>query len=309
MITTGFIEIDKKINWLEIPALIVVGGIPSGDIVSFLTSLIKNLSIDNNIPTTYFNFQSNNNLLFNRFISNITEIPLKKFLTKNFSDDELHKIFSKENILKDSPIVFEQNFSDLNIKELKAKIINSIQQNSSRIFIFDNIQTLHNLLHNNDSSILIDQTIRELKSISKELDITIIFGSDINDANKRLDKRPKLLDFYSYTQIEDIADLIFLIYVPKSYKITVWDNDEDGMETSTENQAELIIAKNRNGATGTVRLSYFMDIAKFENLNGFSHYHSPNGFNKIKTTIDLESAFGIKQNTLSMNDDDDDFTF
>ena len=309
MITTGFIEIDEKINWLEIPALIVVGGVSSGDVVSFLTSLIKNLSIDNKIPTTYFNFQTNNNLLFNRFISNITEIPLKKFLTNNFNDDELHKIFSKKNILKDSPIVFEQNFSDLNIKELKTKIINSIQQNSSRIFIFDNIQTLHNLLHNNDSSILIDQTIRELKAISKELDITIIFGTDINDTNKRLNKRPNLLDFYSYTQIEDIADLIFLIYVPESYKITIWDDDDEGQETSTENQAEIIIAKNRNGTTGNVRLSYFKNIAKFENLNEINKYHSPNGFSKIKTTIDLESAFDIKQDTLSMNDDGDDFPF
>lgn len=308
MIATGFSEIDKKINCLEIPSLIVVGGTSSSDIISFLTSLIKNISVDNKIPTTYFNFQSNNNLLFNRFISNITEIPLKKFLTKNFTDYELHKIFSSEHILRDSPIIFEENFQYLNIEKLKRKIISSIQKNSSRLFIIDNIQTLHSLL--NDNSILEAQIIRELKAISTELDITIILGSNINDASKRPNKRPILLDLFDNGQLEDIADLIFLIYVPENYKITVWDDDEDGMEPSTQNQAELIIAKNRNGGLGNVKLSYFKNIARFENLRLFS-CDIENDLNKIKTTTDLEPFFEIKSNLSSINDfnDDDDFPF
>ncbi|MET3535487.1 DnaB-like helicase C-terminal domain-containing protein [Chryseobacterium limigenitum] len=315
MIPTGFFEIDKIIYGLDTPALVVIGG-TSGDTISFLTSLIKKISIDNKIPSTYFNFQSNNDLLFNRFLSNITEIPLKKFLTKNFNDDELHKIFTKEAYLNDCPIRFEEKFGNLTIEIFRAKIANSIQQSNSQIFVIDNIEMLHNLLYSGDNSFPIDQTIRELKSISKELNITIICGSNINDTNinQRPNKRPKLLDFYHYTEIEETADLVFLIYVPEHYKISIWDNDDEGQETTTENQAEIIIAKNRNGTTNSMRLSFFKNIAKFENLDTFYGYNDYNSLiksDKIKNTINLDSAFSVKSNTTSMNDfdDEDDFPF
>lgn len=175
---------------------------------------------------------------------------------------------------------------------------------------------LHNLLYSGDNNFPIDQTIRELKSISKELNITIICGSNINDnnINQRQNKRPKLLDFYHYTEIEETADLVFLIYIPEHYKISIWDNDDEGQETTTENQAEIIIAKNRNGATNSMRLAFFENIAKFENLNIFDSYYDYNSLiksDKIKTTINIDSAFSLKNKTASMNDfgDEDDFPF
>jgi replicative DNA helicase len=79
-------------------------------------------------------------------------------------------------------------------------------------------------------------------------------------------KRPQLSDLRESGAIEQDADIVSFIFRPEYYKITVWDNDEEGQETSTENQAELIIAKHRNGATADVRLSFLKHFAKFGDI-------------------------------------------
>ena len=137
-----------------------------------------------------------------------------------------------------------------------------------------------------------------------------------------------LSDLRESGAIEQDADIVSFIFRPEYYKITTWDNDEDGGESSTENQAELIIAKHRNGATADVRMSFHKNIAKFSDLDlfggsggygyqssNFGQQDTPGGFEKIKTTIDPGAAFDLpsKQNLSgsSMNDldDDDDFQF
>ncbi|MPN19581.1 hypothetical protein SDC9_166952 [bioreactor metagenome] len=139
-------------------------------------------------------------------------------------------------------------------------------------------------------------------------------------------KRPQLSDLRESGAIEQDADIVSFIFRPEYYKIATWDNDEDGAETSTENQAELIIAKHRNGATADVRMSFYKNIAKFADLDlfgsgygyqpsNFGQQEEPSGFDRIRTTIDPGAAFGMNDNQnlsgSSMNDldDDDDFAY
>jgi replicative DNA helicase len=136
-------------------------------------------------------------------------------------------------------------------------------------------------------------------------------------------KRPQLSDLRESGAIEQDADIVSFIFRPEYYKIGVWDNDEEGQETTTENQAELIIAKHRNGATADVRLSFLKHFAKFDDIEaafngggyGGSMQPQPSGFDKIRTTIQPGAAFDLPDNSKvsgsSMNDldDEDDFPF
>ncbi|MCT2563189.1 DnaB-like helicase C-terminal domain-containing protein [Chryseobacterium herbae] len=298
MISSGFLDIDEVIGGIEIPEFIIVGGSTSSGKTSFLTSLIKKLSIEKKIPSTYFNFQTTNKLLFNRFLSNITEIPLKQFLNLRLNDSEKHNIFHKTPELETAPIRFEEKLNQSTLESLRKQIVYSIQQNQSNIFVIDNIHFLHTIIYGEKNK-SINNTIRELKSISKEFNITIIGALDIDD-NKifaRSDRRPKLLDFLNYTEVEETADLIFLIYRPELYKIYTWEND-----SPCYNQAEVIIAKNRMGPTGTSILSYYSDFKKFENFNSAEQFEqSPQSFRDIKI---------MSQNiNISNYEDDDDFPF
>lgn len=308
MISTGFSELDNVIGGFESPELIIVGGISSIGKCSFLTSLVKKISIDRKIPSTFFNFRSNNKLLFNRFLSNITSINRKNFISQSFSEAELMKIFSSTSDLETSPIHFEEKLLENTIHGLRARIIFSIEHKQSKVIVIDNIQTLHTLIYNND--ITIDQTIRDLKSISKELNIIIICSSNITDKNvhNAINKRPKLLDFDYKSQIEETADLIILIHRPEHYKIPVWDNDEEGYESSTQNEAELIIAKNRVGGNeANVRISFIGEFSRFDNLNIYEDLPKESNFEKLKPKFQT-SSFELISN-FPTKDDEDDFPF
>jgi replicative DNA helicase len=166
---------------------------------------------------------------------------------------------------------------------------------------------------------------RSLKAIAKELNVPVIALSQLSrSVETRPGKRPQLSDLRESGAIEQDADIVSFIFRPEYYKITVWDNDEEGQETSTENQAELIIAKHRNGATADVRLSFLKHFAKFGDIEaafdggsggGGYNFGEPSGFDKIKTTIQPGAAFDLpdssKLSGSSMNDfdDDDDFPF
>lgn len=166
---------------------------------------------------------------------------------------------------------------------------------------------------------------RSLKAIAKELDVPVIALSQLSrSVETRPGKRPMLSDLRESGAIEQDADIVSFIFRPEYYKITTWDNDEDGAETSTENQAELIIAKHRNGATADVRMSFFKNIAKFADLDlfgnsygyqssNFGQQDQPSGFEKIKATIDPGAAFDLPNNQnlsgSAMNDDDDNDEF
>ena len=155
---------------------------------------------------------------------------------------------------------------------------------------------------------------RSLKAIAKELNVPIIALSQLSrSVENRPDKRPQLSDLRESGAIEQDADIVSFIYRPEYYKFTEWP---DG--TPSNNQAELIIAKHRNGAVTDVRLSFHSQYAKFGDLGTFENYPSfgisqqeQNGFENIKTTIDPSAAFNMSNNISgsAMNDDEDDMPF
>ncbi len=155
---------------------------------------------------------------------------------------------------------------------------------------------------------------RSLKAIAKELNVPVIALSQLSrTVETRPNKRPQLSDLRESGAIEQDADIVSFIYRPEYYKIDTWED-----ETPSANQAELIIAKHRNGSIADVRLSFHGSLAKFSDLDVFGSYHSsgfaqqdePSGFDKLRVSIDPGAAFGLPDNGnisgSAMNDDDDD---
>jgi replicative DNA helicase len=169
---------------------------------------------------------------------------------------------------------------------------------------------------------------RSLKAIAKELNIPVIALSQLSrsvETRSATNKRPQLSDLRESGAIEQDADIVSFIYRPEYYKLPNWDNDPEDVQTSTTNQAEIIVAKHRNGTTDDVRLAFLKNMGKFadlEALNSYSGYSNssfanqtePSGFDSIRTTIASPSnAFNLGENNnlsaSSMNDDDGDMPF
>ena len=287
---TGIQEIDNIIGELKTSELLVIGGDYSIGKTSLLVSLLKNISVENKIPSTFFNYRDTNQTLMNRLLSIINKIPFKNFLTSNFTENERMKIFSNYGKIEKAPIFFVDDFSNIKtFEEFKIKCIYSIRQNSSKIIFINNLQQFHNFLSDNVS---ISQTIRNLKSISKELNILIIVSSNITVNGN---KAPKLSDFPFYEEIEETSDIIFLINRPEFYKIYEWDDNY----STCVNQAEIIIAKNRFGKNSNVKISYNNEYKYFSNLeNIYIHSNSEVvGFEKLNKSF--------SEVNLNINDDDD----
>ncbi|MBD8017550.1 replicative DNA helicase [Kaistella pullorum] len=329
-IPSGFRDIDKETGGWQNSDLIIIAARPAMGKTAFLLSMARNIAVQHQIPLALFSLEMASVQLITRMIASETGISSEKLRKGQMSDEEWQRLFSNVSELENAPLYIDETPS-LSVFDFRAKCRRLVMQHGVKIIMVDYLQlmTANSGKGAGNREQEIATISRSLKAIAKELNVPVIALSQLSrSVETRPGKRPMLSDLRESGAIEQDADIVSFIFRPEYYKITTWDNDEDGGESSTENQAELIIAKHRNGATADVRMSFFKNIAKFADLDLFGNQHTmgyqpsnfaamdaPGGFDKIRATIDPGAAFDLpgSQNVSgsSMNDldDDDEFEF
>lgn len=326
-VPSGFRDIDKETGGWQNSDLIIIAARPAMGKTAFLLSMARNIAVGHKIPMALFSLEMASVQLITRMIASETRISSEKLRKGTLDDEEWQRLFSNVSELENAPLYIDETPS-LSIFDFRAKCRRLVMQHGVRLIMVDYLQlmTAGGGKGSGNREQEISMISRSLKAIAKELNVPVIALSQLSrSVETRPGKRPQLSDLRESGAIEQDADIVSFIFRPEYYKISVWDNDEEGQETSTENQAELIIAKHRNGATADVRLSFLKHFAKFGDieaaLDGGGGYPSnfgsnePSGFDKIKTTIQPGAAFDLPDNSQlsgsSMNDfdDDDDFPF
>lgn len=328
-VPSGFRDVDKETGGWQNSDLIIIAARPAMGKTAFLLSMARNIAVGYKIPMALFSLEMASVQLITRMIASETRISSEKLRKGTLDDEEWQRLFSNVSELENAPLYIDETPS-LSIFDFRAKCRRLVMQHGVRLIMVDYLQLMTaggggKGAGNREQEI--SMISRSLKAIAKELNVPVIALSQLSrSVETRPGKRPQLSDLRESGAIEQDADIVSFIFRPEYYKITVWDNDEEGQETSTENQAELIIAKHRNGATADVRLSFLKHFAKFGDIEaafdgGSGGYPSgfgpnePSGFDKIKTTIQPGAAFDLPSNSQvsgsSMNDfdDDDDFPF
>ncbi|NML58064.1 replicative DNA helicase [Chryseobacterium cheonjiense] len=329
-VPSGFRDVDKETGGWQNSDLIIIAARPAMGKTAFLLSMARNIAVGHKIPMALFSLEMASVQLITRMIASETRISSEKLRKGTLDDEEWQRLFSNVSELENAPLYIDETPS-LSIFDFRAKCRRLVMQHGVRLIMVDYLQLMTaggggKGTGNREQEI--SMISRSLKAIAKELNVPVIALSQLSrSVETRPGKRPQLSDLRESGAIEQDADIVSFIFRPEYYKITVWDNDEEGQETSTENQAELIIAKHRNGATADVRLSFLKHFAKFGDIEaafdggmggGYpSNFGSsePSGFDKIKTTIQPGAAFDLPSNSQvsgsSMNDfdDDDDFPF
>ena len=268
-ISTGFQKLDKLTSGWQPSDLIIIAARPGMGKTALTLSMARNIAVMKEIPVAFFSLEMSSVQLITRLISAETGLSSEKLRTGKLADHEWQQLNVKVTDLEKAPLYIDDTPS-LSIFDLRAKARRLASQNGIKLIIVDYLQLMtagsNNKLGNREQEI---STIsRNLKALSKELDLPVIALSQLSRAveTRGGTKRPMLSDLRESGAIEQDADIVSFIYRPEYYNIDEWD-DQD--HTPAEGQAELIIAKHRNGGLDNIRLKFISHLGKFEDMDSF----------------------------------------
>ena len=259
-VNSGFEDLDKLTGGFQKSDLIIIAGRPSMGKTAFGLSIARNAAMKYNFPVAIFSIEMSAPQLVMRLIAGESEVNGNKIRTGNISQKELNIIVKTMGKIAEAPMVIDDSAS-LTIMELRAKARRLIAEFEVKMIMIDYLQLMRSPKSESRER-EISFISQNLKQLAKELNIPILALAQLNRVvESRKDKRPMLSDLRESGSIEQDADVVMLIHRPEFYNIEKMD---DG--TDSKGLAEIIISKQRNGPTGSVRLSYKKDYAKFDNL-------------------------------------------
>ncbi|MCC9061413.1 replicative DNA helicase [Flavobacterium piscisymbiosum] len=309
-VETGFHNLDKLTSGWQPSDLIIIAARPAMGKTAFVLSMARNIAIQYGHGVALFSLEMASVQLITRLISSETGLSSEKLRTGKLEPHEWEMLSTKVKNLEKAPLFIDDTPS-LSIFDLRAKCRRLVSQHGIKIIIIDYLQ-LMTAGGNNKGGGNREQEIstisRNLKALAKELNVPVIALSQLSRAveTRGSSKRPLLSDLRESGAIEQDADIVSFLYRPEYYKIEEWDDDE---ASPTTGQAEIMIAKHRNGGIENIRLKFIGHLGKFDNLDDFSGSYDdlPSKMNHednpfiTKSLPSPNEAFGS-----NLNDDDDD---
>ena len=262
-IPSGFHKLDKMTAGWQNSDLVILAARPAMGKTAFALSMAKNIAVDQKIPVAMFSLEMANVQLVNRVIVNVCEIKGEKLKTGQLTPEEWERLDNRVKVLTGAPLYVDDTPS-LSVFELRTKARRLVREHGVKVIMIDYLQLMNASGMGFGSRQEEVSTIsRSLKGLAKELNIPILALSQLNrgvENREGGDKRPQLSDLRESGAIEQDADMVLFIHRPEYYKITT---DEQGRDL--RGKAEIIIAKHRNGAVGSVLLKFRGEYARFQN--------------------------------------------
>ena len=294
-VPSGFTKLDRVTSGWQNSDLVIVAARPGMGKTAFALSMARNIAISHEKAIGFFSLEMSSEQLVSRLIASEAELSASKLRRGDLKDYEMVQLHEKIKQLSDAQIYIDDTPA-LTVFELRAKARRLVKNHNVEIIIIDYLQLMSAGGNAGNREQEISTISRSLKGIAKELKIPVIALSQVNRGVESRtgtgSKRPMLSDLRESGAIEQDADIVTFIYRPEYYKIYEWDNGDD-----SRSQAEIIIAKHRNGALENVRLKFTAEFAKFSDIDYFDNFSS---------NLDDESM--ISTVSSSMNNDNDDKT-
>jgi len=258
-LATGYYELDDLTCGLQNGEMIIVAGRPSMGKTSLALNITEHLGLIEKIPIAIFSLEMGRQQLAERFLCSISEIDSQKVRRGLLSDEHYKKLADACAELSEAPI-FIDDTSTLSPLELRAKARRLKSRHDIQCIMVDYLQLMHLGSGRIESRQQEITTIsRYLKSLARELNIPVMVLSQLNRSPEgREGHRPRMSDLRESGSIEQDADVVMLLHREDYYHRGQEDYEPD-------NTAEVIIAKQRNGPTGTVKLTFREKITRFEN--------------------------------------------
>jgi replicative DNA helicase len=265
-IPTGLMDMDALLGGLHRSDLIILAARPSMGKTSLALEIVRRAATHHAAGVAFFSLEMSKEQLVDKLISSQSGIPLSKIrhnqLENGENGDEFRMLGEAIGVLSEAPIWIDDSSGGLNITELRTKARRLKSRYNIGLVVVDYLQLMRGFGSVNYGVNRVQEVSdisRALKMLAKELDIPVMALSQLSrGVESREDKRPLLSDLRESGSIEQDADIVMFVHREEFYN----------KETKNKGKANIIVAKHRNGETGTVELAWVGRLATFANLEG-----------------------------------------
>jgi len=262
-VLSGFTDLDEMTNGFQGSDLIIVAARPSMGKTSFCLNAAANAALEGGTPTAVFSLEMSRDQLVERLLAAESFVDLHRLRSGKLRDDDYPKMSRAAGLLGTAPIWIDDTPA-LTLLELRSKARRMKAEHNVGLFIVDYLQLIRGTGRQESRQEEISFISRSLKALARELHTPVVALSQLSRAPEQRggDRRPMLSDLRDSGAIEQDADLVLFIYRAEMYRSLV--EGADGVE---EGLAELMLAKHRNGPTGTVKLAFHKQYTRFDNYS------------------------------------------
>jgi replicative DNA helicase len=256
-VPTGFRDLDQLTNGLHPGQLIIVAGRPGLGKSTAGLDITRSASIRNGLTSCIFSLEMSKTEIVMRLLSAEAKVPLHSLRTGNMSDDDWTKLARSVGDISEAPLFIDDS-PNMTMMEIRAKARRLKQRHDLKLIMVDYLQLMSSPKKTESRQQEVSELSRGLKLMAKELEVPVIAISQLNRGpEQRTDKRPQLSDLRESGSIEQDADMVILLHRDDYYE----------KESPRAGEADIIVAKHRNGPTDTITVAFQGHFSRFVDMS------------------------------------------
>jgi replicative DNA helicase len=257
-VPTGFGQLDNLTSGLQNSDLIILAARPSMGKTALALNIARNAAVEAGVPVAVFSLEMSKEQLSLRLLCSEARIDSSRLRSGFFSMEDWQRLTDAAGVLSAAPIFIDDSAS-LTAMEVRAKARRLKMDKNIGLIVIDYLQLMQGRAGAERRDLEISEISRSLKALAKEINLPVIALSQLNRMlEQRNDRRPRLSDLRESGALEQDADVVAFIY-----RDEVYNKEENNPNKGT---AEIILAKQRNGPTGDIKLTFLNAYTRFENL-------------------------------------------
>lgn len=255
-VPTGFIELDRLTNGLHPGQMVVLAARPAIGKSTLGIDIVRSASIKHGMTSVIFSLEMSRNEITMRMLSAEARVPLQNLRKGQMRDDDWQKLAGTYGRLSQAPLFIDDS-PNMSLMEIRAKCRRLKQRHDLKLVVIDYLQLMSSGKRVESRQQEVSEFSRALKLLAKELEVPVIAISQLNrGAEQRTDKRPQMSDLRESGSIEQDADIVILLHREDAYE----------RESPRAGEADLIVAKHRNGPTDTIVVAFQGTYARFVDM-------------------------------------------
>jgi replicative DNA helicase len=255
-VSTGFSDLDSLTQGLQPGQLVVIAARPAMGKSTLALDFVRACSIRKRLPSVFFSLEMGISEINMRMLSAEARVALHHMRSGSMTEDDWKAIARKQPDIEAAPLFLDDS-ADLNMLQIRTKCRRLQQKHGLSMIVVDYLQLMESGKRAENRVVEVGQISRGLKKLAKELQVPVVALSQLNrGSEQRSDKRPQVSDLRESGSIEQDADMVILLHREDAYE----------KESPRAGEADLIVAKHRNGPTGTITVAFQGHYSRFVDM-------------------------------------------
>jgi replicative DNA helicase len=255
-VPTGFTDLDELTNGLHAGQMVILAARPAVGKSTLALDLCRSASIRHHLTSVIFSLEMTRSEITMRLLSAEARVPLNHMRNGHMNDDDWHRLAGKTREISSAPFFIDDS-PNMSMMEIRAKARRLKQRHDLRLIVIDYLQLMTSGKRVESRQVEVSEFSRQAKLLAKELEVPVVALSQLNRGpEQRADKRPMLADLRESGSLEQDADVVVLLHREDVYE----------KESPRSGEADLIVAKHRNGPTRDVVVSFQGHYSRFVDM-------------------------------------------